>query len=122
MQDNSNNVINFQQKKSNNHQDNEPKECADALFQYFAVCSILISTNRRTSSTETIIVPETQGNDRMNSFLVKSLSQQKQKKKEHKHKDNSIKKKQKDGIDYKQKINTTTKINEMRKSESTTTK
>ena len=67
MQDNSNNVINFQQKKNNNHQDNEPKECGDV--------SILISTNRRTSSTETSIVPETQGNDRMNSFLVNSLSQ-----------------------------------------------
>ena len=36
---------------------------------------VLTYINRRTSSTETIIVPETQNNDIMNSFLVNSRSQ-----------------------------------------------
>ena len=35
----------------------------------------LTSISRQTSSTEIVIVPETQDNDRMNSFLVNSPSQ-----------------------------------------------
>ena len=51
-QDNSNNAINFKQKR-NNHQNNESKEIGDTLVE------VLTSINHQTSSTETIIVPET---------------------------------------------------------------
>ena len=67
-QDNSNNVITFKQ-TSNNHQNNESEEIGDTLVE------VLTSINRRTWSTETIIVPKTQDNDRMNSVLVNSPSQ-----------------------------------------------
>ena len=62
------NVITFKQ-TSNNHQNNESEKIGDTLVE------VLTSINRRTSSAETIIVPETQDNDRMNSFLVNSPSQ-----------------------------------------------
>ena len=65
---NSNNVITFQHTK-NGHQNNESEEIGDILVE------VLTSINWRTSSTETIIVPETQDNDRMNSFSVNSPSQ-----------------------------------------------
>ena len=39
------------------------------------VVEVLTLINCRTSSTETAIVPETQDNDRMNSFLVNIPSQ-----------------------------------------------
>ena len=67
-QDNCNNAITFEQ-KSNNYQNNESEEIVDTLVE------VLTSINRRTPSTETIIVPETQDNDGMNSFLVNSPSQ-----------------------------------------------
>ena len=62
------NSITFIQ-KSNNHQNNESEEIGDTLVE------ILTSINRRTSSTETIIIAETQDNDGTNSFLVNSPSQ-----------------------------------------------
>ena len=68
-QENSNNVTFFKQ-TSNNHQNNESEEIGDILVD------VLTSINRQTSSTETIIVPETLDNDRMNYFLVNSPSQQ----------------------------------------------
>ena len=61
-------MITFKQ-LSNNHQNNESEEIRDTLEE------VLSSTNHQTSSREAIVVPETQDNDRMNSFLVKSLSQ-----------------------------------------------
>ena len=64
-QDNFKNVIIFQQTNSN-HQNNESEEIGHTLVE------ILTSINRRTSSTETIIVPETQDN---NSFSVNRPSQ-----------------------------------------------
>ena len=67
-QDNSKNKITFKQ-TSSNHQNNESEEIGDTLVE------VLTTINRRTSSTETIIVPETQDNDRMNSCLVNSPSQ-----------------------------------------------
>ena len=67
-QDNSKNAITFQQANSN-HQSNESAEIGDTLVEVFT------SISRRTSSTETVIVPETQDNGRMNSFLVNSPSQ-----------------------------------------------
>ena len=67
-QDHSNNVRTFQQ-SNNNHQNNESEEIGDTLVE------ALTSINCRTSSAETIIVSETQDNDRMNSFLVNSPSQ-----------------------------------------------
>ena len=45
------------------------EEIGDTLVQ------VLTSINRRTLSTETIIVPQTQDNDGMNSFLVNNPSQ-----------------------------------------------
>ena len=57
-QDNFNNVITFQQANSN-HQNNESEEIGDTLVD------VVTSINRRTSSIETIIVPETQYNDSM---------------------------------------------------------
>ena len=66
--DNSNTVITFQHTNSN-HQNNESEQIGDILVE------VLTYINRRTSSTETIIVPETQNNDIMNSFLVNSRSQ-----------------------------------------------
>ena len=66
--DNFRNVITFQ-KTNSNHQNNESEEIGDTLVE------VLTSINRQKSSTETIIVPETQDNDRMNSSLVKSPSQ-----------------------------------------------
>ena len=56
-QDNFNNVITFQQANSN-HQNNESEEVEDTLVD------VSISINRRTSSIETIIHPETQYNDK----------------------------------------------------------
>ena len=56
--DNPNNVVTFKQ-TSNNHENNKSKEIRDTLAE------VLTSINRRTSST---IFPETQHNDRMNSF------------------------------------------------------
>ena len=67
-QGNSNKVITFKQ-TSNNHQNNESEEIGDTLVE------VLTSINHRTLSTETIIVPETQDNDILNSFLVNSPSQ-----------------------------------------------
>ena len=67
-QDNFNNVINFRQ-ANNQHQNNESKEIGDTLLE------VLTSIYCEKSSTETVIVPETQDNDRINSFLVKSPSQ-----------------------------------------------
>ena len=67
-QDNSNNVITLQLANSNN-QNHESEEIGDILAE------VLTCINCRRSSTETIIVPETQDNDRMNSFLVNSPSQ-----------------------------------------------
>ena len=61
-------MITFKQ-LSNNHQNNESEEIRDTLGE------VLTSTNHQTSSREAIVAPETQDNDRMNSFLVKSLSQ-----------------------------------------------
>ena len=67
-QDNSNNVITFQQANSN-HQSNESTEIGDTLIE------VLTSISRRTSSTETVIVPKTQNNDGMDSFSVNTPSQ-----------------------------------------------
>ena len=64
----SNNVITFKQ-LSNNHQNNELEKIGVTLVE------VLTSINHLTLSTETIIVPETQDNDRMNYFLVNTLSQ-----------------------------------------------
>ena len=61
-------MITFQHTNSN-HQNNESEQIGDILVE------VLTYINRRTSSTETIIVPETQNNDIMNSFLVNSRSQ-----------------------------------------------
>ena len=61
-------MITFQQINSNN-QNNSPEEIGDTLVE------VLTSINCQTSSTETIIVSETQDNDRMNSFLVNNPSQ-----------------------------------------------
>ena len=47
---------------SNNHQSNESEEIGDVLVE------VLTLINRQTSITETIIVPETQDNDGINSF------------------------------------------------------
>ena len=57
------------QETSRNYQNNESEEIGDTQVK------VLNSINHRTSSTGTIIVPETQDNDRMISFLVKSPSQ-----------------------------------------------
>ena len=61
-------MIIFQQ-TNNNHENNESKEIGDTLVE------VLTSIYHRTLSTETVIIPETQDNGRMNSFLVNSLSQ-----------------------------------------------
>ena len=66
-QNNSKNALTFKQ-KTRNHQNNESEEIGDTLVQ------VLTSINCRTSSTKTTIVPETQDNDGMNSFLMKSPS------------------------------------------------
>ena len=66
-QDNSNNVITYTQ-RHNNHQNIESEEIGDTLVE------VSTSINRWTLSTETIIVPEKEDNDRMNSFLVNSPS------------------------------------------------
>ena len=62
MQDKFNNVITFQQKNSNH----QIEEFGGTLVEVFT------SRNCRISSKETIIVTETQDNDRINSFLVNS--------------------------------------------------
>ena len=67
-QDNSHDAITFKQKR-NNHQNNESEEIGDTLVE------VLTLINGWASTTETIIVPETQDNDGMNSFLVNRLSQ-----------------------------------------------
>ena len=54
---------------NSNNANNESEEIGDTLVE------VLTSINRQTSSTETIIVPEKQDNDGMNSFLVNSPSQ-----------------------------------------------
>ena len=59
--------ITFQQ-TNNNHQNNESEGIGHTLVDF------LTSINCRTSNTETIIVPETQDNDRTNSFLVDNSS------------------------------------------------
>ena len=61
-------MIKFQQ-TNKNYQNNESKEIGDTSVD------VLTSINHRTSSTETIIAPETQDKDGMNSFLVNSPSQ-----------------------------------------------
>ena len=67
-QDNSNTAITFKQ-KSNNHQNNESKKIEDTLVE------VIGSINQRKWSTETIIVPEIQDNNRMNCFLINVPSQ-----------------------------------------------
>ena len=67
-QDTFNNAINFKQ-ESSNHQNNESEEIGDTLAE------VLTSINHWTLNTETIIVPETLDNDRMNTFLVNNPSQ-----------------------------------------------
>ena len=54
---------------NSNHQNNESEEIRDTIVE------VLTSINHRPSITETKIVPETQDNDRMNSFLVNNPSQ-----------------------------------------------
>ena len=66
-QGNSNNVITYTQ-RSNNHQNIESEEIGDTLVE------VSSSINRRTLTTEAIIVPEKEDNDRMSSFLVNSTS------------------------------------------------
>ena len=66
-QDNSSNVITYTQRR-NNHQNIESEEIGDTLVE------VSTSINRRTLSTGTMIVPEKEDNDRMNSFLVNSPS------------------------------------------------
>ena len=55
---------------NSNHQNNESEEIRDTIVE------VLTSINHRPSITEIIAVPETQDNDRMNSFLVNNPSQQ----------------------------------------------
>ena len=78
-QDNSNNVITFQQ-TNNNHQNNESDQIGDRLAKVF------ISINRQTSSTETIII------ERIFSEQPIAIEAGNN---DHKHKDNKINKKQK---------------------------
>ena len=66
-QNNFNNVIKFQQTNSN-HQNHESEEIGDTLVE------VLTSINHQPLSTETIVVPEIQDNDRLNSFWVNSSS------------------------------------------------
>ena len=54
---------------NSNHQNNESEEIRDTIVE------VLTSINHRPSITETIIGPETQNNDRMNSFLANNPSQ-----------------------------------------------
>ena len=60
-------MIKFQQTNSN-HQNHESEEIGDTLVE------VLTSINHQPLSTETIIVPEIQDNDRLNSFWVNSSS------------------------------------------------
>ena len=57
------------QETNSNYQNNESEEIGDTQVK------VLKSINHRISSAGTIIVPETQDNDRMVSFLVNSPSQ-----------------------------------------------
>ena len=54
---------------NSNHQNNESEEIRDTIVE------VLTSINHRPSITETIIGPEIQNNDRMNSFLANNPSQ-----------------------------------------------
>lgn len=60
-QDNSINIIKFQQ-ANRSHQSNDSAEIRDTIID------VLTSVGRRTWSTETVIVLETQDNGRMNCF------------------------------------------------------
>lgn len=62
---NSINIIKFQQANSS-HQSNGWAEIRDTIIE------ALTSVDRRTWITETVIVPETQDNGRMNCFLENS--------------------------------------------------
>ena len=57
------------QETNSNYQNNESEETGDTQVK------VSNSINHRILSTGTIIVPETQDNDRMISFLVNSPSQ-----------------------------------------------
>ena len=89
---------------NSNHQNNESEEIRDTIVE------VLTSINHRPSITETIIGPETQNNDRMDSFLVNIPPQQGRTMMNY-----NYKKRQNKCINYKEKINSTTRRSDMKK-------
>ena len=75
-----------------------------------AFLDVLTLINRQTSNTEIVIVPKTQNNDRMDSFLVNIPPQQGRTMMNY-----NYKKRQNKCINYKEKINSTTRRSDMKK-------